>query len=270
MIRTLPPRVVVGVDAAVVIGLTAAGLFASQGWRAWYGALVESFAIIATPVLGGAAVVTWVSERQVGRLQGARRGSALVGPGSARHGARRVGRGLPVRVAARADERRAADRPGVDGRGGGRPGRAGPAEPGRPARARRVAVLEAQAAPHAPALRLPPRSPRLPRPDAAGRLRGRPRRVAAHVLAGAARRPPRGAPLRPGLPHARGGFVLLNLYLHCGVAWRGLETLLRPLSINTSTHHNRHHANADTHFAEALTVWDRLLGTREAAAARRA
>jgi len=60
------------------------------------------------------------------------------------------------------------------------------------------------------------------------------------------------------------GFVLLNMYLHCGVVWPAFEAILRPLSINTSTHHNRHHANADMHFGEALTLWDRLLKTEEA------
>jgi lathosterol oxidase len=59
--------------------------------------------------------------------------------------------------------------------------------------------------------------------------------------------------------------ILLNLYLHCGVAVGLIEATLPRLLINTSAYHNRHHANADTNFAEALTLWDRLLGTHEGA-----
>ncbi len=55
----------------------------------------------------------------------------------------------------------------------------------------------------------------------------------------------------------------LNLYLHCGVAVRAVEATLPRLFVNTSAYHNRHHANAEVNFGEALTVWDRLLGTRE-------
>jgi sterol desaturase/sphingolipid hydroxylase (fatty acid hydroxylase superfamily) len=60
-----------------------------------------------------------------------------------------------------------------------------------------------------------------------------------------------------------GGFVLLNLYLHCGVALPVIEAVLPRLYVNTSAFHNRHHANADVNFGEALTLWDHLLGTRE-------
>lgn len=59
-----------------------------------------------------------------------------------------------------------------------------------------------------------------------------------------------------------GGFILLNFYLHCGVTVALLERLLPPLLVNTSAHHNVHHANADTHFGEAFTVWDHLCHTR--------
>ena len=57
-------------------------------------------------------------------------------------------------------------------------------------------------------------------------------------------------------------FVLLNFYLHCGVIARPLEALLPPLFVNTSVFHNRHHADAEVHFGEALTLWDRLCRTR--------
>jgi sterol desaturase/sphingolipid hydroxylase (fatty acid hydroxylase superfamily) len=58
-------------------------------------------------------------------------------------------------------------------------------------------------------------------------------------------------------------FVSLNFYLHCGVASRLVEGVLPRVFLNTSVFHNRHHANADANFGEALTVWDHLLGTRE-------
>lgn len=58
-------------------------------------------------------------------------------------------------------------------------------------------------------------------------------------------------------------FVSLNFYLHCGVASRLAEAVLPRLFVNTSAFHNRHHANAEVNFGEALTLWDHLLGTRE-------
>jgi lathosterol oxidase len=59
------------------------------------------------------------------------------------------------------------------------------------------------------------------------------------------------------------GFVLLNFYLHCGVTAAAIEATLPRLRLNTSVFHNRHHANAEVNFGEALTLWDDLLGTRE-------
>jgi sterol desaturase/sphingolipid hydroxylase (fatty acid hydroxylase superfamily) len=58
-------------------------------------------------------------------------------------------------------------------------------------------------------------------------------------------------------------FILLNLYLHCGVSVRVLETVLPPFLFNTSHYHNRHHANAEVNYAEAFTIWDHLCKTRE-------
>ena len=58
-------------------------------------------------------------------------------------------------------------------------------------------------------------------------------------------------------------FVLLNLYLHCGVASRFIEAVLPRLFVNTSVHHNRHHARAGVNFSEAFTLWDHLCRTRE-------
>src|SRR6185437_5521716 len=62
-----------------------------------------------------------------------------------------------------------------------------------------------------------------------------------------------------------GGFILLNFYLHAGVASRLLEATLPRLYVNTSAFHNRHHANAEVNFGEALTLWDHLCHTREGA-----
>ncbi|MEZ6018513.1 MAG: sterol desaturase family protein, partial [Planctomycetota bacterium] len=61
------------------------------------------------------------------------------------------------------------------------------------------------------------------------------------------------------------GFIVLNLYLHSGVASRLVEAVLPKAGFNTSAYHNRHHANANVNFAEALIVWDYLMGTHEAA-----
>lgn len=58
------------------------------------------------------------------------------------------------------------------------------------------------------------------------------------------------------------GFVLLNYYLHCGVTFRALEATLPRLFVNTSAFHNRHHANAEVNFGEALTLWDHICRTR--------
>ena len=65
------------------------------------------------------------------------------------------------------------------------------------------------------------------------------------------------------LPCLVAGFVMLNFYLHSGVASRLLEAVLPRLFVNTSAFHNRHHANAEVHFGEALTLWDHLCRTRE-------
>jgi lathosterol oxidase len=65
------------------------------------------------------------------------------------------------------------------------------------------------------------------------------------------------------------GFITLNLYLHCGATIPLVERLLTPLTINTSAFHNVHHANAEAHFGEALSLWDHLCGTTLEGRARR-
>lgn len=58
------------------------------------------------------------------------------------------------------------------------------------------------------------------------------------------------------------GFVALNFYLHCGVTLWWVEATLPRVFLNTSAFHNVHHARANTHFGEALSLWDTLCGTR--------
>jgi sterol desaturase/sphingolipid hydroxylase (fatty acid hydroxylase superfamily) len=58
------------------------------------------------------------------------------------------------------------------------------------------------------------------------------------------------------------GFVNLNFYLHCGVTLAWVEKTLPRVFLNTSAFHNVHHSRANTHFGEALYLWDVLCGTR--------
>ena len=58
------------------------------------------------------------------------------------------------------------------------------------------------------------------------------------------------------------GFVLLNLYLHCGVEVRVLERVIPRLGFNTSAFHNIHHSHVRANFGEVARWWDRLTGTR--------
>lgn len=58
------------------------------------------------------------------------------------------------------------------------------------------------------------------------------------------------------------GFISLNFYLHCGIRIELLERLLSPIRLNTSAFHNIHHSHADANFGEAFTIWDRILRTR--------
>jgi lathosterol oxidase len=66
------------------------------------------------------------------------------------------------------------------------------------------------------------------------------------------------------------GFVNLNFYLHCGVTLAWVERTLPRVLLNTSAFHNVHHARANTHFGEALILWDVLCGTRLSDARRTA
>lgn len=58
------------------------------------------------------------------------------------------------------------------------------------------------------------------------------------------------------------GFVLLNLYLHCGVEVRLLERIIPRSGLNTSAFHNVHHSHVRANFGEVARWWDRICGTR--------
>ena len=251
------------VDGLVTAGLTGAGLLSPQGPRVFYTALLAGFAGIAGSVLAGAALTTWVCERKANRLQGPRRRPALIAR-EARDTAlaawiaacllawplSRLLGGAPVGLTWSL------------------------AEAGGPARAllqtaAAVLVLDAWLYWKHRLLHtrwLFPfhrghhgyRDPTAFAGFAVGPVESLltfwPVVAWAHPLA------MHWAPLYYGLV---GGFVLLNFYLHCGVTSRLLEATLPRLGVNTSAFHNRHHANAEVNFGEALTVWDRLCRTRE-------
>jgi sterol desaturase/sphingolipid hydroxylase (fatty acid hydroxylase superfamily) len=59
-----------------------------------------------------------------------------------------------------------------------------------------------------------------------------------------------------------GGFVLLNMYLHCGVEVRWLEASVPRLLLNTSAFHNVHHSHVTANYGEVAYLWDRICRTR--------
>lgn len=60
------------------------------------------------------------------------------------------------------------------------------------------------------------------------------------------------------------GFVLLNLYLHCGVTFAFMEKLLPRIYLNSSAWHNVHHSDVNANFGEVSFIWDRLCRTDRA------
>lgn len=251
------------VDRGVVAALTAAGLLSPEGPRVFYRALLTGFAGIAGVVLAGAAVVTWVSEKRPDRLQGPRHKPALVWRG-ARDTAlaawvaacllawplSRLQAGLPVGLTWSLAEAGGATRTILQ-------------------TAAALVVLDAwlywkHRLLHTRWLFPFHRGHHVYRDPTAfagfavgpveSLLTFWPVVIWAHPLA------VHWAPLYFGLV---GGFVALNYYLHCGVSSRLLEAVLPRVLLNTSAFHNRHHANAEVNFGEALTLWDRLCRTRE-------
>lgn len=57
------------------------------------------------------------------------------------------------------------------------------------------------------------------------------------------------------------GFVLLNLYLHCGVTFSALENILPKVLLNSSAWHNVHHSDVNANFGEVSFIWDKLCKT---------
>jgi len=57
------------------------------------------------------------------------------------------------------------------------------------------------------------------------------------------------------------GFVLLNLYLHCGVTYSWLEKILPKIGLNSSAWHNIHHSDVNANFGEVSSIWDKFCKT---------
>lgn len=57
------------------------------------------------------------------------------------------------------------------------------------------------------------------------------------------------------------GFVLLNLYLHCGVTFNFMEKLLPRMLLNSSAWHNVHHRDVNANFGEVSFIWDKICKT---------
>ncbi|NUP09190.1 MAG: sterol desaturase family protein [Polyangiaceae bacterium] len=265
MKSVLGPKVVIGIEVGIVAALTGAGLFAPQGLKVWYAALIQGFAMVTLPVLAAGGAVTWYSERRTVRIQGPRKGSMLAYRGlrdTALAGwiaatllawpLARIRAGEPTGLTWDLEQAGGPLAVFLQTAGG-------------------ILVLDAWLYWKHRLLHtrlLFPfhrkhhgyRDPTALAGFAVGPLESLLTFWPVLFLA------------MPEAPHYGPvyftlvvGFIAFNLYLHCGVVWHGLEAILRPLSFNTSSHHNRHHANAETHYAEALTIWDRLLGTWEGA-----
>lgn len=251
------------IEILVLVGLTAAGLFSPQGPAAYYGALGLGFAGIVTVLLAGAGVVTLISERRTDRLQGVRRAPALIARGARDTSIAawvaacllawplsRLLSGVATGLTWSLEEAGGAWRAVLQ-------------------TAFALLVLDAwlywkhrilhtrwlfafHRGHHGY------RDPTAFAGFAVGPVESVltfwPVVIWAHPLA------VHWAPLYFGLVAA---FVSLNFYLHCGVASDVLEATLPRLFVNTSRFHNRHHANAEVNFGEALTLWDRLCHTRE-------
>jgi lathosterol oxidase len=250
-------------DLGVLVGLSAAGLACPQGALVFYRSLLVGFAGIAGSVLTGAFLVTWLGERAAHRLQGPRRRPAFV-----LRGARDTALAAWVAACLLAwplSRMHAGEPTGLvwslaDAGGGARV-----------ALQTAAAVLALDAwlywkhrLLHTRWLFAFHRAHHVYRdPNAlAGFAVGPVESLLTFwpVVLVALPQAIHWAPLYFALV---GGFILLNFYLHAGVASRVLEATLPRLYVNTSAFHNRHHANAEVNFGEALTLWDHLCGTRE-------
>ena len=68
---------------------------------------------------------------------------------------------------------------------------------------------------------------------------------------------------------AIGAFVVLNLYLHCGVAFSWIEKIILPIGLNSSGWHNYHHSDVVSNFGELSYIWDKICKTSRQDVARR-
>lgn len=251
------------VDAAVVAGVSLAGLACPEGARLWYEALVVGFAGISAFVLGGAALVTFFAERREGRLQGPRVRPALIARGFRDTALAawiaacllawplaRLWSGAPTGLIWSIDEAGGAVRVIAQTFAG-------------------VLVLDAwlywkHRLLHTRALFGFHRAHHVYRdPTAfAGFAVGPVESLLTFwpIVLVAIPQAVHYAPLYFGLVAS---FIYLNFYLHCGIGSRLLEATLPRLGVNTSAFHNRHHANAEVNFGEALTIWDHLCRTTE-------
>lgn len=57
------------------------------------------------------------------------------------------------------------------------------------------------------------------------------------------------------------GFMVLNLYLHCGVTFAWAEKVIPRIGLNTSAWHNIHHSDTIANFGEVSFIWDKLCKT---------
>ncbi len=56
-------------------------------------------------------------------------------------------------------------------------------------------------------------------------------------------------------------FVLLNLYLHCGVTFKWIEKITLPIGLNSSGWHNVHHSDVVSNYGELSYIWDKICKT---------
>ncbi len=56
-------------------------------------------------------------------------------------------------------------------------------------------------------------------------------------------------------------FVILNLYLHCGVVFSWAEKILPRVGLNSSAWHNVHHSDVIANFGEVSFIWDKICKT---------
>ena len=64
-------------------------------------------------------------------------------------------------------------------------------------------------------------------------------------------------------------FVVLNLYLHCGVAFKWVEKIILPIGLNSSGWHNYHHSDVVSNFGELSYIWDKICKTSRQDIAKR-